>query len=70
MGHTDEDGEEYPPEIQRVIDRYLAGELEVKTPVMEDPAKRPRPPRVKKDDWHKTYESAKKALDNRKRRIR
>lgn len=58
---------EYDPEIQTVIDRFIAGDIEVKNRPAIDPADHRPPPKIDTSKWHNSHESAEKALNDRKK---
>jgi hypothetical protein len=59
--------EEYPPEIQAVIDRFISGEIELKNKPPVDPVDRRPIPKLDTSKWHNSHESAEKALNDRKK---
>jgi hypothetical protein len=59
--------EEYPPEIQAVIDRFISGEIELKNKPPVDPVDCRLVLKFGVGKWHNSHESAEKALNDRKK---
>lgn len=57
--------EEYPPGVQSIIDRFIAGEIEPTDKVTKI-GKHDRPVTSSRDGWHDDHESAVEGLENKK----
>ena len=67
MPNQHDDVEDYPPEVQSVIDRFINGEIEYVGPAntrILDVDK--KPPKIDKSDWFRDSEKAAKAVRLRK----
>ena len=67
MTNQHDEAEDFPPEIQAVIDRFISGEIERKNRRPLDPVDRKKPIKIDRSKWHDSHESAKKALDDKKK---
>lgn len=60
--------DEYDPEIQSVIDRFIAGEIPLTTKAQQTPDRKPKMPVKSQADWANSHEEGAEMARNRRAR--